>query len=364
MRERLHIGQAAKLSEKKTVTIVDVAEKAGVSVATASRALSGRGYASEAVRERVKQAARQLNYRMNASARNLKVRRTHTIGLLITDIINPFYSYLAHGVLNGAKQLGYHVVVCATAEEPDQERDYLKVLMEQRVDGIIAVPTGHNHNLWHEVLSTDTRLVMVDREIASVPHVDTVLIDNIQGASSAVEHLISIGHTRIGIICGSSSTTTGRDRVKGYHNAHAAAGLPVIPELLQGDSYSRESAQRAITTLLDLPEPPTAIFASSGILGEVALSTIRARGLRIPEEMSFIMFDDVPWAVLSYPSITVVSQPTHSLGYMSLKLLHQRLEEADQGEVQAPVKIMMTPELIVRESCAVLPVSHSTEAGE
>jgi LacI family transcriptional regulator len=342
--------------EKKTVTIVDVAEKAGVSIATASRALSGRGYASEEVRERTRQAARQLNYRMNASARNLKIQHTNTIGLLVTEVMNPFYSYLADGVLTCAKQLGYHVMVCATGEDPEQEREYLKVLMEQRVDGIIAVPTGHNHKLWSEVLDLNTRLIMVDREIPGISNVDTVLVDNIQGTFSAIEYLISIGHRHIGIIRGSSSTTTGRDRVQGYLDAHKAAGIPVNPDYLQGVSYSRESGQQAVEMLLALPQPPTAIFASSGILGEVTLSVIRAKGLRIPDDISFVMFDDVPWAALNTPSITVVSQPTHSLGYMSLKLLHQRLEETEGDTFQAPMKVVMKPELILRESCSPLSV--------
>jgi LacI family transcriptional regulator len=280
---------------------------------------------------------------MNASARNLKVRRTNTIGLLITDVVNPFYSYLADGVLNCAKPLGYHIVVCATGEDPQQERDYLKVLLEQRVDGIIAVPTGQNTRLWREALEMDTRLVIVDREIPGIANVDTVLVDNLQGATAAIEYLITCGHRR-------------QDRRQGYYDAHRAANLPVIPELLQGDSYSRESGERAIHALLSLAQPPTAIFAASGVLGEVALSAIRLKGLSIPEDISFIMFDDVPWAVLGNPAISVVSQPTHSLGYMSLRLLHQRLQEEARGEAQAPAKVVMKPELIIRESCKSLSV--------
>jgi LacI family transcriptional regulator len=349
------MGTKKALQKKKKATIVEVAAKAGVSVATVSRALSGRGYVSDTLREQVRQTARELNYRLNASARNLKIQRTNTIGLLITDVINPFYAYLASGVLSSAKQLGYHIVVCATEEDPEQERNYLKVLMEQRVDGIIAVPTGQNTTLWREVLEMDTRLVIVDREIPGISNIDNVLIDNLQGACVAIEYLISIGHQRIGMICGAPSTTTGQQRVQGYYDAHRAAGLAVDAELLQGNSYSRESGENAIRALLALPQPPTAIFASSGILGEIALSVLREKGLQIPDDISFIMFDDVPWAVLSSPPITVVSQPTHSLGYMSLQLLHQRLQEEETGEPQATVKVVMKPELVLRKSC--LPLS-------
>lgn len=353
-------------ADKKTVTIVEVAAKAGVSIATASRALSGRGYASQAVKERVKQAARELRYRMNAPARNLKVRRTGTVGLVITNIDNHFYSDLAAGVLDCATQLGYHVLLCVTNEKPEQERDCLKVLMEQRVDGIIAVPTGPNHRLWQEVQDMNTCLVLVDREIQGISHIDTVLVDNVRGTRTAIEHLIHSGHRRIGLICGTQETTTGRDRVQGYYDAHHSANLPVDPALVQGDSYSRDSGQRAIQALLILPDPPTAIFASSSVLAEVALSAIRARGLCIPQDLSFVMFDDVPWATMVTPAISVVSQPTQRLGYMGLKLLDQRLQEAAQDVAQPPMKIVLEPEFIPRESCMPLSglhLAHSTSAG-
>jgi DNA-binding LacI/PurR family transcriptional regulator len=155
---------------------------------------------------------------------------------------------------------------------------------------------------------------------------------------------------------------TGRERIQGYHDAHRAAGLAVNPNLIQGDSYNRESGQRAINALLSLPHPPTAIFASSGILGEVALSVIMSRKLRIPNDISFIMFDDVPWATLMTPSITVVSQPTYSLGAMSFQLLHQRLQNTNHIEVPTAMKIIMKPELILRESCLSFPVPQSSFA--
>jgi LacI family transcriptional regulator len=344
-----------KIPQKKTATIHDIAREAGVSVATVSRALSGRGYASEEVKERIRQVAQQLNYRMNASARNLKVNRTNTIGLVITDIVNPFYSYLADGVLDCAKQFGYHVLLCATDEDPEQERTYLKVLMEQRVEGVIAVPTGHNHKLWRQFLDMNMQVVLVDRELQSISQVDSVLVDNVKGSFAAIEYLLGIGHRRIGMIRGSPDTSTGKDRVQGYYNAYQSAGLPIDPDLLQGDSYSRESGIRAVGALLSLNDPPTAIFASSSILGEIALSAIRERGLSVPHDISFIMFDDVRWAALTTPSITVISQPTHSLGYMSLKILNQRLEEVSQVEAQAPMKVVLEPKLILRESC--LPLS-------
>lgn len=342
--------------EKKTVTIVEVAEQAGVSIATASRALSGRGYASAAVKERVRQAARQLNYRFNASARSLKVRRTNTIGLIITDITNPFYAYLASGVLDCAKEKGYHVVVCATNEDAQIERDDLNILMEQRVDGIIAVPSGDNRRLWNQLVEMNTELVLVDREIQGGPQADTVLIDNVKGAYLATEYLIHLGHSRIGLINGPTNTTTGKDRAKGYLEALKDAGLSADPNLIQGSSFMRESGYLAVAALLALPEPPTAIFAANNVLGEAAVFSLREHGLQIPKDISLLMFDDVPWAALIQPSVTVIKQPTYNMGCMCLNMLDQRLQESAQNSARrTPVKVVMNPELIERESCQLLP---------
>lgn len=347
---------------KGSITIKDVAEKAGVSIATASRALSGRGYISSGARERVRQAARQLNYRINASARSLKVKRTNTIGLIITDITNPFYAFLAGGVLDCAQQKGYHVILCASNENPDLEKDYLKVLLEKRVDGIIAVPTGQNHRMWREVQEMKTHLVLVDRETQGGAFADLVLTDNIKGACIATDYLIRLGHRRIGIICGPSDSITGRDRLKGYQNALQLAGIPFDPQLTEGNSFMRENGYHAMQALLALPEKPTAVLVSNNVLGEAAITAIRERGLHIPQDISFVMFDDVQWASLMEPSITVVSQPVHQLGYISMKLLDDRLQADETNADHPPVRITLEPELIQRESCRPVINNHAIQA--
>jgi LacI family transcriptional regulator len=330
---------------KRNVTIVDVAKQAGVSIATVSRALSGRGYASPDVKERVRQAARQLNYRFNATARSLKVKRTNTIGLIITDITNPFYAYLASGVLDCAKEKGYHVVVCATNEDPQMEREDLNVLLEQRVDGIIAIPSGENRHIWQQVIDMNTGLVLIDREIPGLSQVDCVLVDNAKGAYLATKHLIELGHSRIGLMSGPDTTTTGKERRRGYVEALEDAGLSADPTLVQGSSFMRESGYLAVQALLALPQRPTAIFAANNVLGEAAVFALRERGLKIPADISLLMFDDVPWAAMIQPGITVISQPTYNMGCMSLKLLDQRLQEhSEVTERRTPVKVVMEPE--------------------
>lgn len=334
---------------KNSITIKEVAAQAGVSSATASRGLSGRGYVSLQARQRVQRAAAELAYRPHAAARSLKLNRTNTLGLMIADIVNPFYSYLADGLLDCARSLSYHVILCATDEDPHMEEEYLEVLMENRVDGIVAVPTGHNLRLWQEALKLGVKVVLTDREIAGID-ADVVLVDNQKGAYEAVNLLLRLGHQRIGIICGPTSTTTGNGRLQGYYASLREAGVPIDPNLVQIGDFKRESGFVGAQRLLSLDDPPTAIFATNNVLGEVTMFAIRERGLKIPDDISLVLFDDVPWASLTSPKITVVAQPAYSLGYVSMERLVQRLQETDEV-VRPPVRTILQPELVIRESC-------------
>jgi len=341
----------AKASTKYTATIMDVAKKSGVSQATVSRVLSGSGYASEDTRNKVVEAAKELHYKPHGLARRLARSVNTTIGLIITDMINPFYSYLADGVLDCARQLGYHVIVSATDEEPDLEKACLDVLMEERVAGIIAVPTGRNHNYWQEALDLGLELVLVDRDLPNLSNSDVILVNNFKGAFEAVSYLISLGHRRIGIITGPLSTTTGRDRLEGYLHALENANIPSEDCLIQLTSYKKEDGATAIQNLLSLPEPPTSLFAANNILAEAAFFGIRDLGLQVPDQMSIVMFDDVPWASLVNPQITVVSQPVYKIGYMSVELLHHRLTNNESRPIRRSV-VVLEPELVLRGSCA------------
>ncbi len=338
-----------KQSDQKTITIKDVAKEAGVSLATTSRVLSGRGYSSEESRRKVHQAVRRLGYTPNDLARKLKQTRTDTIGLMITDIINPFYSFLASGVLDTARKLGYHVIVCATDEEPELEREYLNVLMKQRAAGVIAVPTGQNIDHWQKAIKLGTRIVFVDREIEGLTENDVILVDNEQGASDAIDYLIKNGHQRIGIITGPLSTTTGRGRLNGYLKTLQKYDIPICDELIKIVSFKGESGLKAASALLDLPRPPTAIFAANNALAEATIHVIRQRQMEIPRDISLVIFDDVPWASLTNPPITAVYQPTYLLGRYGMEHLDRILNDDSPRPRQ---KIVLGTELIIRESCS------------
>lgn len=292
-----------------------------------------------------------MHYRPHDSARGLKLHRTNTIGLVIADITNPFYAELAAGVLSSAKKWGYHVILAAMDEEPAQEEEYLNVLMEKRVDGILAVATGQNARLWREAIDLGIKVVLVDRKVVSLPDADAILIDNVKGGYDATAYLTSLGHRRIGIISGPLSTTTGQGRLQGYYKALEEATLPIDPELVQMVSFKRKSGIQAMEQLLGLRKPPTAIFASNNLHGEAAMFALRRRGIRIPEDISLIMFDDVPWASLIMPPLTVVAQPTSLLGKHAVEQLLQRLQHPDIP-VSEGRTIVLEPQLIIRGSCA------------
>jgi len=333
------------------VTLREVAQRAGLSLATVSRALSGRGYSSEASREKALTAARELGYRLDARARSLKLHRTQTVGLMIQEIVNPFYSDLASGVLACAREFGFHVVVCASDENPELERESLDVLIQQRVDGIIAVPTGQNISLWQDLASRNTSLVFVDRQLPQLTNASTVLVDNVGGSCRAVEHLIQLGHRRIGLITGSLQTMTGLGRYEGYVKALRQAGCPIDPDLIRVGDFKKDSGIRATKEFLQLERRPTAIFAANNLLGEAVVQTLANHGVEIAKDMSVIMFDDVQWASMIKPAISVVAQPTYQLGILSMRCLHEWLVWP-KDEQYSPQKIVLEPRLILRESCA------------
>lgn len=336
---------------EKTITLKDVAMEAGISLATASRVMSRKGYFSEVNKKKVLEAVKKLGYKPNRLARSLKLRRTNTIGLMITDITNPFYSYLTGGILDCSKKYDYHIIVFVTNEDPKQEREHLKVLMEERAAGIIAIPTGYNQKYWREALNLGMKLVFVDREVSHISDVDTILIDNERGAYDATNYLIRLRHKRIGIIDGPILTTTGAGRLQGYRQALKDAHLPVDEDLIEIVTFKKESGTGATKRLLSLKDPPTAIFAANNVLGEATLFVLRDLQLKVPDDISLIIFDDMPWASLINPSITVVKQPTHSLGYLGLEVLHSRFKIKKEGEEIVKQRIILKPELIIRKSC-------------
>jgi LacI family transcriptional regulator len=330
------------------VTIADVAKQAGVSVSTAARVLSGRGYAAAETRRVVLEAARVLGYVPNQIARSLRTQKSSMIGLLIGDVENSFYSTIAKNVESVAKEAGYHVVLCNSDDDPDVEREYLKLLDGMRVDGVIVTPTSRNRRHLEYLLQKGTVIIQVDRRVERLG-ADAILVDNESGAHSAVAHLIAAGHSRIGILAGELDVLTASERLAGYKRALKEHAIPVRDQLIRPGSFHREHAIEDATALIGVDPRPTAIFAANNILAEACLIALAELGLRVPRDMSMVAFDEVPWMGMVNPPLTTVRQPVADVARSAAELMLRRLGEDGQGP---PSTVVFRTELLERGSVA------------
>jgi LacI family transcriptional regulator len=324
------------------VTLADIAREAGTSPSTASRALSGRGYVSEAARDRLLAVADRLGYVPNASARTLKHQRSRVVGVVLSDLDNQFYARLAAGIEQVLRAASYQMMVLGDNNEPAEEVEGARTFLAMRAPGVIMTPVGSGAI---ELLrSQGTAVVEVDRRLASVP-CDAVLIDNERGAREATMHLAGLGHTRIALLGVETSWTSDAGRLRGYRTGLRNARLALDEDLVVRIPPHARDIEPRIEALID-DHAPTAIFAANNTLAEHVWQVLRRRGLRIPHDISLVGFDDVPWMAMVDPPITVVEQPTLELGRHAAKLLLRRLG----GPALAPAVEILQPRLVVRGS--------------
>ncbi|MEP6774101.1 MAG: LacI family DNA-binding transcriptional regulator [Chloroflexota bacterium] len=328
--------------------IQDVAKHAGVSIATVSRVLNDSAPVKDEVRKRVEAAIEALSYRPNPAARSLRSNKSRIIGLLVSDIQNPFFMGLIRGVEDEALKHEYSVILCNSNESPPRERQYLDVLYMERVAGVIVVPTSEN--LGEETLrrfrERGVPIIAVDRRVRD-PSIDAVLSDSIRGAREAVGHLIANGYRRIGIITGPESVTTGRERLESYRQTLISAGIPTNRELERIGNFTIESGYMLTEQLLDLAPRPDALFIANNMMTLGALNAIHARGLRIPEDVAIVSYDYTQWAVPGPVSLTSVMQPARELGSTAALRLFQRLRNP---EISSRQEIILAPTLQIGES--------------
>jgi LacI family transcriptional regulator len=346
----------------KRATIKDVAEAAGVGVATVSRVLSG-GSASPQTRERVLAVAALLDYRPSALGRNLRQRRTGGMGLLVPDLTDTFYGQLAEGVLACARSAGEPVVLGSTGDDPEQESELIGMLLEQSVDRLIAVPSG-DADTWAPAIRAGMTVVFADRlpsqavqenlgvaavddlmlldGLAPAPRarpleVPSVVADDRAGIRTAVRYLRGLGHKRIAFLGG-----PGHDRrVAAFREA---VGAPVDEELVVFGTGSRDSAYAAASGLFQSRPDLSAVVAGGNVLGEAAVLAARELDLRVPRDVSLVMYDDVPWAELCSPPLTVIAQPGRDMGYRAAELVLR-------AGSRRPRSVVLPTELIIRGSC-------------
>lgn len=325
-------------------TIKDVASEAGVSVATVSRTLNGVDRVSPEVRERVVAAAERLSYRPNAVARSLKSQNTRTLGLVIPNIRNPFFTQMARVVEDAARERGYSLIFGNTDESPEKEAEYLDVLLEKQVDGLIVSPARATSPHLEQIVRDGVPIVFLDRFVRGI-EAPVVRADGRRAVDDLVGHLTGFGHDKLAIISGPSETVPGRERLDAFLNGAENRNVPVSRERVKVGDFRRESGLKAMHELLELDEPPTAVFAANNLMALGALQALKRAGMRIPEDISFASFDDVSWFELIEPAITVVEQPVAKLGTAAAEMLPALVE---REEVEP---VILEAELVVRESC-------------
>ncbi len=327
------------------VTIEDVAKYAGVSDATVSRVLSNKPHVRSEVRDRVLAAVAELGYKPSRVARSLRAMRSKTIGLIISDIQNPFFTALVRAVEDVASDHQHAIYLCNTDENIEKEKFYIDLMEAEHVAGVLITPTRENGGSTQKLIEAGIPVVVVDRYVSDLD-VDTVVGDNIRGASTLVQHLIDMGHRRIGAIIGLPQITTGRERMEGYLQALEKNGLPLIPDFIQTEVPNQFWGYKLTQKLLALPEPPTAIFTGNVLLTIGSLKAIHDKNLIIPRDIALAAYDETDWASFVVPSLTTVEQPTYEMGKVAAELLLKRMED----NTRPRQKIMLQTKLHVRQS--------------
>jgi LacI family transcriptional regulator len=302
-------------------TIYDVAKRAGVSPATVSRVLNGHRV-DPALVKRVNQATVELGFRLNAVARNLRRSRTTLWAVIISDIGNPFFTSLVRGVEDVAQAAGYSVVLCNSDENLKKEADYASAAVSEQMAGVIISPSSERASDVSTLLDARIPVVAIDRSIRGV-QVDSVRVDNAQGAAEATAHLLGVGYQRVACITGPRRATTASQRLKGYERAHRAAGVPVDPQLVQHVDFRQQGGYDAMSSLLALPVPPDAVFVANNLMTVGALACLTDNGIGLPDGMGIVGFDDIPWA----KTLSVVKQPSYEVGQTAGHLLIQRIAQ-------------------------------------
>ncbi len=329
-------------------TIREVATRARVSIGTVSNVLSGSARVSATVRERVTHAIAELDYHPNQIARSLKTRQTHLLGMIISDITNPFFPQLTRGAEDAALKHGYLLVASNTDDQVEREKNVLSVLRNRRVDGILLVvaPGGEKSDHIERTLAAGIPIVCLDRVRLGL-NVSSVAVDATYGTEMCIRHLISMGHRSIAIITGNLGLQTANERLEGYRTALREAGIEVDPALVIEGDFRTESGYLKTKELLLGRTRPTALFVSNCMMGLGALRAMKEIGLRCPNDLALAVFDDMPGNGSFNPEVTAVVQPAYEIGYQGAEIL---IREIEGEKNQVPVNIRLKPELRVRES--------------
>jgi LacI family transcriptional regulator len=339
LRNRLRTG--------REVTLADVAEYAGVSASTASRALNGRGELSPETRAAVIEAADRLHFEPSQLARSLRTRTTSTIGFVVPDVSSPFYASALQGAQRTLGEAGYRVLLMDSGQSADGELAALRTLLAHRVDGLLVSTIGIERERFDSLVTRrGTPCVFFDSAVEDSGE-GSVLLDNAAGIELLVEHVLEHGHRQIGLLVGSIEETSGIERVRAFHEAARRHGLEVHPDHVAGERWTLENGRDATRRILASDPPPTAIVSSSVELALGALLACRELGVRIPDDLALATFDDAYFAELLDPPLTAVAYDPSVVGSRAASLLVEAIRDADAE----PRNVTIPVALVTRRSC-------------
>jgi len=329
----------------KYVTLRKVAEKAGVSVNTASRAINNKSDINEETKKRVLQIAQELGYVQNATAVALRTKKTRTLGVAIADNRNPFYAEVLNGMEMSAREKNYHIILANTQRDYKKEEEAINLLLTKRVDGLLITPVQDRDDDIKNLIDANIPFVIVGRDFENI-EVDAVYNDEVKGGFLATEYLIKKGHKRVALINGFLHKSPARGRLEGYKKALNKYRIPLDDSLISVGDINMEDGHERTKQMLEKNIDFTAIFAYNDMMAFGAMQAIKEKGLRIPEDIGLVGYDDIPFSSLISPSLTTIRLKKQELGAESVKLLLSRIN----GNRKKMKKIMLDVELQIRES--------------
>jgi LacI family transcriptional regulator len=330
----------------------DVAARAGVSVTSVSHFINKTRPVSESLQTRIEQAMAELDFKPNAVARSLRVKQTKSVGVIVPDSANPFFANVTRSIEKELFAHHYHVILGNSDGNLDTALMYLKVMTERQVDGLIFIDAGASSEVLNNLLRVlSIPIVLVDRIVPGV-EVDYVTVTNVKGGFDATNHLLTLGHRRIACLTGPANLPTSADRLAGYVQALAEAGIPLDESLIYPGDFQIESGYNGACHLLGLSARPTAIFAANDLMAVGVIRAAADLGLSIPSQLSVVGFDDIPLAKFSTPALTTITQPTSQIGIITANYLLKRI----RNQNLPPEQQILKTELVIRHTTAPAPV--------
>ena len=330
---------------RRIITINDVAKQAGVSIKTVSRVINNSPEVAEETRKRILEVIKLLNYRPNALARGLMTKKTKALGVVVSDITNPYIPELVRGIADVASERGYNIVLSNTDGIREKEIEYVDVLLERRVDGLIFTSVRLESQEVIDLQNEGFPLVLVNRQIYGA-RTNFVIVDSKIGSRLAVEHLIELGHKRIAHIAGPIDISVSIERLETYKETLKAHNIRVDEELIKTGNFQQDGGFNACKELLSIKEPPSAIFCANDFMALGALEYISNMGLRVPDDISILGFDDITFASLPGIELTTIKVPKYDMGHLSAKILIDEIE----GKRKSIKQVVLKPELVIRKT--------------